>query len=239
MIKNTQQIVEFMKSFKDTYEIIIINDGSKDNTINILNNEVKFYLEKQRKNTNLENFKIITYECNQGKGYAVKQGIKNSIGKIVLFMDADLSTNLIAICDVLKYKNEDVIIGSRKIKGSNLTKKQGYVRQLIGNCCRFLTNIIVPLYIIDTQCGFKAFNGDFAREMISKQTINRFAFDVEYLYIAKLNGKNIIEIPVIWENDEDSKVSLFDTSIDFFKSLIRIRKNKPFYFLEERGKIIE
>ena len=146
-------------------------------------------------------------------------------------MDADLSTNLIAICDVLKNKDKDVIIGSRKIKGSNLRKKQGIIRQFVGNCCRFLTNLIVPLYIIDTQCGFKAFNGEFARKMIEKQTINRFAFDVEYLYIAKLNKKTITEIPVIWENDEDSKVTLLNTSIDFFKSLIKIRKNKYDYYL--------
>ena len=231
MIENTKQIVEFMKSFKETYEIIIINDGSKDDTLIFLNNQVKNYLKEELNKNNLKKFKIVSYECNQGKGYAIKQGIKESLGKIVLFMDADLSTNLIAICDVLKNKDKDVIIGSRKIKGSNLRKKQGIIRQFVGNCCRFLTNLIVPLYIIDTQCGFKAFNGEFARKMIEKQTINRFAFDVEYLYIAKLNKKTITEIPVIWENDEDSKVTLLNTSIDFFKSLIKIRKNKYDYYL--------
>lgn len=218
---NVVKIQEYLKSkMIIDYEIIIVNDGSKDNT-----NEICLELE------NLNNdIRYCTYEKNRGKGGAVKEGIKNSYGKWIVFMDADLSTDLKSIEDVINNRDEyDVIIGSRRNKDTVLVKKQNIIRRITGKSCSILTNMIIPLKISDTQCGFKAFEGNFAREMIKKQTLNGFAFDVEYLYISKLNNKNILEIPVDWENDDDSKVSLLNSSIVFFKDLFKIRINKSNY----------
>lgn len=202
------------------YEIIIVNDGSTDNT-----NDICLKISKEEKQV-----KYFTYDKNRGKGGAVKEGIKNSTGKWVIFMDADLSTDLKAIKTVIENKdNYDVIIGSRRHLDTVLVKEQNFPRRFVGKTCSILTNMIIPLKISDTQCGFKSFEGNFAREMIKKQQLDGFAFDVEYLYIAKLKHKKILEIGVYWENDEDSKVSVVKSSIKFFKDLFKIKGNKNIY----------
>ena len=221
------------------YEIIVVNDGSTKTT----DSEFKTYGKesfangKNKEYPNLKGLRLISYSLNRGKGYAVKRGISESTGKTVLFMDCDLSVDLKAIEDVFKYRETfgyDVIIGSRRNQRSVMVKEQTFVRKIVSFCCNKLTNIIIPLHIKDTQCGFKAFEGNFARQMVKKQISNRFAFDVEYLYISKLNHKGIQEIPVSWENDEDSKVSVVDASIEFFECLFKIRNNRKSYIkLEE------
>ena len=223
VISNIEKINHFLfKNKISDFEIIVVNDGSSDNTKEVLNKFLDTHLIKE--------LKYVGYDKNKGKGGAVKEGIKNSNGKWVLFMDADLSTDLNAILDVIKNKDKyDVIIGSRRHKDTVLAKKQNCIRRIIGKACSIITNMIIPLNLLDTQCGFKAFEGNFAREMINKQQLNGFAFDVEYLYISKLKNKKILEIGVTWENDEDSKVSVLKSSIRFFKDLLIIRGNKKIY----------
>lgn len=223
---NIQEIKEYLKESKITeYEIIVVNDGSIDNTLQTLHR-----VEKET-----DKIKVVSYDINRGKGYAVKKGIEQSIGEWIIFMDADLSTKLTAIEEVINKSKDDkydVIIGSRRHKDTMLSKAQNLPRKIVGKTCSILTNIIIPLNIKDTQCGFKAFKGDFAREMIKVQTLDRFAFDVEYLYISKINNKKILEIPVVWENDEDSKVSVIKSSVRFFSDLLKLRNNKKIYKLE-------
>ena len=223
----------FNHTTKDiTFEIIAINDGSTDDTADILLNQVKPSVDIY-KNDKFIDFKVISYAENQGKGYAVKQGILQSDGDYCLFMDTDLATDLSAIQDVITYANQgfDMIIGSRKLKESELPIKRTFIRELISKGCGKITNSIIPLPdISDTQCGFKAIEKNFAKNILAqKQTINRFAFDVEYLYIAKLYQKKIKEIPVIWTDDNDSRVSIAKSSVDFMQSLKLIRKNKTYY----------
>lgn len=225
LIKNIDEIRNYMKCENKgcTYEIIVVNDGSKDDTLSICKN-----LEKT-----IENLKVVTYEHNRGKGYAVKEGIANSKGEYVIFMDADLSTDLQAIkTSMEQIKSKDVVVGSRRHKNSNLVKKQGFPRRFIGKSCSILTNLIIPLHLPDTQCGFKCFDGNLARTLIKYQTLDGFSFDVELLYIAKLNGYTIGEIPVIWENDDDSKVSVLNSSLRFFIDLFKIRLKKNKYIFK-------
>ena len=225
LIQSINEIVLYNKdiNLKD-YEIIIVNDGSKDDTLK--------YIKKVEKDfPNIVRY--ITYETNQGKGYAVKQGILNAEGDYVLFMDVDLSTNLSAIkttLDLIKKKKPYIIIGSRRLKKSNILKPQGFTRKFIGNGCKFYTNLKLHLSISDTQCGFKCFKTDIAKKLVNKQTINRWAFDAELLYIAKLNKIKIYEIPVTWVNDSDSRVSPMSSSIQFMKDLSKIKKNKKNYY---------
>lgn len=223
LIDNIKKINNYMSNTKVRgYEILIVNDGSKDNTF-----EIGKQIEKE-----YPNVRSLGYEVNRGKGGAVREGILQSKGDWVIFMDADLSTDLSAIDKVLQeQKKYDVIIGSRRHKDSNLVKPQNFPRRFIGKTCSVLTNLIIPLHISDTQCGFKAFNGDLARDIVIKQTLNGFAFDVELLYIAKLNHYSIGEIAIIWENDDDSRVSVLNSSINFFMDLFKIRKNKKDYYL--------
>lgn len=220
---NLSKIKKFiLSSFTDSdfdFEIIIVNDGSKDDTKNIIEN----YCKED------SCCRFVTYDTNKGKGFAVKQGIKNSTKDIVVFMDADLSTDLSALIDVYENIHEyDIVIGSRRHPQSILAIPQGKRRRFVGKMCSLITNMFMSFNISDTQCGFKAFKGDIARSLVLNQTIDGFAFDVELLYIAYLNECSITEIPVIWENDEDSKVKLIDSSLKFIKDLfyIKFRKNK-------------
>lgn len=222
LIKNIDKINSYLtnKMFNYKYEIIIVNDGSEDNTLEICNSLKNTY----------KNLKVISYTNNKGKGYAVKQGILNSIGDNVIFMDADLSTDIRAIEECIETLNTyDIVIGSRRHPSSILVRKQGILRQIVGKACSVITNIIIPLSSTDTQCGFKGFKGDVAKELVKKQTLDGFSFDVELLFIGKTLGYTIKDIPVIWENDNDSKVNLLNSSISFFKDLFIIRKNKKLY----------
>ena len=205
------------------YEIIIVNDGSTDNTLDVLSSAGKELLHTR----------VLSYEYNLGKGGAVKYGVERAIGKTVAFMDADLSTDLSAINKVLTINRNSesgkIIIGSRRHKESIIIEKQKILRKITGICCIVLTNIITRLWLLDTQCGFKVADIETAKKIVSKQTINDWAFDVEWLYIAKLNNVEIVEIPVIWENDRDSRVKAISSSVRFTRDLFNIVSNKKNY----------
>ena len=205
---------------KLTYEIILVNDGSKDNTKEIF------------QNLKIPHVLPSGYDLNRGKGGAVKFGIEQASGDYVVYMDADLSTHLSAFDYLIAEENDiDFFVGSRHLKESVLAKKQGLLRRFIGRSCRVIVNTTFKFRYKDTQCGFKAIKTEYAKKMAEKQIINGFAFDVEYLYIAKLNNLKVKQFPVIWENDEDSKVSAFRSSVIFFKDVFKIkRNNKNYYF---------
>ena len=172
----------------------------------------------------------VSYDDNHGKGYAIRQGILASKGEYILFMDTDLSTDLSAVHTVLDNINKyDFIVGSRHLKESVIPQKQPPIRQFIGWVCRKLVNISFGFHLKDTQCGFKAIKGDIAREMSLKTIVDRFAFDVEYLYYAKLHKYSVLEIPVTWINDESSTVKIGKSSIEFLKDMSRIKENKKHY----------
>jgi dolichyl-phosphate beta-glucosyltransferase len=216
--ENIQKIVEYLSKFDFEYEIIPVNDGSTDETMKVL------------QSIDYQNVMPIHNSNNSGKGYAVKCGIDKAEGDYILFMDADLSTDLTAIDVFLtEIKSTDIVIGSRRHKDSIIAKLQGGLRKFMGNCCIKITTFITGLKLQDTQCGFKGFKKEVAKKIIDKQTINGWAFDVEYLYIASMNNYSIKEIPIKWTNDEDSKVSPFSSSIEFFNSLIKIRSQKKLY----------
>jgi len=216
-IKEKAEIVKNkLSSLNIDTELILVNDGSKDNTQEVINS--------------IPGVIHSGYEINRGKGGAVKQGILDSTGDYILFMDADLSTDLKAIDDIIPLLGkDDFIIGSRHHKESIILVKQPAKRRFIGWCCRKLVNAKFHFHYSDTQCGFKCIEAKFAKKMVEKQIINGFAFDVEYLYIAKLNNVNVLQIPVIWRDDRGSTVSPLKSSIKFFKDMKIIKKNKKNY----------
>ena len=218
--KNSEIIKNYLESIKQDYELILVNDGSKDNTKEVIEA--------------IPGVKALSYEPNRGKGGAVKYGIENATGDYVLFMDADLSTDLEAIDKFIKLApNYDMVIGSRHAKDSVIKKKQPALRVFIGWCCRKLVNMKFRFKYKDTQCGFKAMRTDIAKKIVSKQVVNNFAFDVEYLYIAKLNNLSIYEMGVIWADDRGSTVSPLKSSIKFFRDLSFIKKHKKTYLFDE------
>lgn len=202
------------------YELILVNDGSKDNTASLIKRLADTY----------DNVIPVLCEKNGGKGAAVKEGVKKAQGDYILFMDADLSTDLSAVNTFMKeIPHNDMVIGSRRHPDSVLVKSQGAVRKFIGNCCVVITKIITRTKFNDTQCGFKGFTKELGAVLIEKQRIHGWAFDVEYLYIAKMQGCKVKPIPVKWENDEESKVSPIKSSVSFFIELFKIVGNKKYY----------
>jgi len=196
-------------------KIYVINDGSKDNTLDLL----KEFKDK---------ITILSYQDNHGKGYAVKYGITH-IDKcdVVLFMDCDFATDLKAIGESLKEIDNgfDVVIGSRFLKESILPIKRTSKRRIMSKCCNILVNAMFHFKLKDTQCGFKIFKYEFAKSIAKLQTINDWSFDVEYLLIAKINNQKIREIPVIWRENNETSVHAFNASIKFIKSLLKIKRN--------------
>ena len=217
--KNVEIVKDYLIKNQIDYELLLVNDGSKDNTKEVIES--------------IKGVTALSYDDNRGKGGAVKYGIENANGDYVLFMDADLSTDLEAINRMLELAPTcDMVIGSRHAKDSVIKKKQPALRVFIGWCCRQLVNMKFHFHFKDTQCGFKAMRTDIAKKIVAKQQINNFAFDVEYIYIAKLNNVSIHEMGVIWSDDRGSTVSPFKSSVKFFKDLSKIKRNKKTYLFE-------
>ena len=217
---NVEKVKSYLLDKKIDHELILVNDGSKDNT--------KEAIES------IEGVKALSYEKNRGKGGAVKYGIENASGDYVLFMDADLSTDLSAIEKVVELApNYDLIIGSRHAKDSVIKKKQPWTRVFIGWCCRVLVKMLFHTKLKDTQCGFKAMKTDVAKKIVAKQLVTNFAFDVEYIYIARLNNLSMYELGVIWSDDRGSTVNPIKSSLKFFRDIFFIRRHKKTYFFDK------
>ena len=218
-----EKVLPFLKKLPIEYELLLVNDGSKDKTQEVIET--------------IKGAKALGYPVNRGKGGAVKFGIEHSTGDYILFMDADLSTDLIAFDELVPLLgNYDLIIGSRHLKESKMPVKQPLIRRFVGKSCRIMVNTQYGFKLKDTQCGFKAIKSEIAKFIAEKQIVNGFAFDVEYLYMAKLNNWSIKEIPVVWTNDTSTTVSVFKSSKQFIKDMRRIKKNKKNY-LQEKGEL--
>lgn len=204
------RMLQYLKERKIDNEIIIVVDKSKDKTLEIIQ-------------TYSKNFKNIRYIYNPkkcGKGYAIKKGILSSKGNIVLFADADTSTPIAELDKFLpKIKESDIVIGSREHKDSNV-RKTLISRVILGNLGNLLLRLFLIKKIRDTQCGFKLFKGNIARELFSLSRINGFGFDFEIIFLAQKKKYVIRECPVNWTYCEDTKVtwqSHFKTLSELFE----------------------
>jgi len=222
--KTLEAIDDYLRQQPYDYEIIVVNDGSKDTTATVC----------EGMSSVIKNLKLIDNKENKGKGAVVRQGMLEGQGDFRLFTDADNSTSIDQIEKMwIEFKNGyDIIIGSRNVKGAVLDPPQPFLRQIIlGEGFKLFRKIIIGLWKIqDTQCGFKCFTGEAAGKIFPKCKINRFAFDPEILVIAKKLGYKIKETPVLWKNDPESKVKLkgmVKMAIDLVK--IRLNMIKGFY----------
>ncbi len=215
-LNNLLKIYAYFQTTKLSYEVILVNDGSQDQTANKLNE-----LSKNLK------FSLISYQNNQGKGFAIKTGILTAKGSYLLFTDIDLSTPIEEFNKFLPYLKENtVLIGSRKIMGSKLDKRQPYLRETLGKGFTFLSQKLLNLNIKDFTCGFKCFPKKIAFEVFSKQKIERWGFDSEILFLAKKYGYKIKEIPVKWSNDPGSKVRFPLDIMVSLMDLLTVRYNE-------------
>lgn len=213
-------VKEFLSAQPYKSEIIVVDDGSKDWTTEVVKTVDIFgqEMEDQNVSTIMENVK------NVGKGFSVARGMLRASGKFILFSDADLSTPIEEINKLLPELEQgcDVAIGSRRMDESEVEKKPFY-RELMS----YTFNAVVGLFAIrgikDTQCGFKAFRSKAGKDIADRQKLYGFSFDVEQLYLARKLDYCIKEIPVKWEHAEGSKVDPLRDSIRMFIDVMRIR----------------
>ena len=207
------------KKITRNFEIIFVNDGSSDNTFQIL---------KKYKNENIKlkrNIKIISYKKNKGKGYALKKGIKISRFDWILTLDTDISVSITQLSDWLKNKriNKErfVYFGSRNLKDSKI--KFRVYRKLIGLIFVKIIKIFFSINLSDTQCGFKLYKKDIAKKLFLNLKILDFTHDIEIVLKSKKKGYKIQELPVNWIHKKGSKISIFKDSLKMFISLLKMK----------------
>jgi len=216
------KILDYFRNKKYFIEIICVNDGSNDSTLNIIERHKEANLE----NLNNINLKIINNENNSGKGYSVRIGGLASTGEYVLFTDADLSTPIEEFDRLFNFIKDgyNITIGSRDLPGSNIIKRQAIIREYMGKCFNLLVRKIMNFKYRDTQCGFKLFDRKSVNNIFPELKINDFSFDVEILYLAEKLGLKVKEVPITWNNSKDSKVRIIRDSFRMLLSLLKIKR---------------
>lgn len=212
-----EKVLAYVDRQKWPAEIIVVNDGSRDNTAEITREFVQ-------KNPIL---RLVENPGNRGKGYAVRNGMLNAAGEVLLFSDADLSSPIEEAPKLFAAigAGADVAIGSRWLKAELQTERQPGYRQLFGRIFNLLLRAILGLKFKDTQCGFKAFTRRAALEIFPRQKIERWGFDPEILFIAQKHGFKIAEVPVEWAHDPGTRISPLRDGTRMFFEMLKIRWN--------------
>lgn len=194
------------------WELIISDDGSTDSTVDLVNG-LRF-----------ANLRLLSATTNTGKGDAVRRGVLAARGEMVLFADADQSTpieqvdRLAALLD----QGYDVVIGSRATEGATVAGKS-LTRRVLSRGLNEIVRRLFGIEVADTQCGFKLFSADAARQLFSMQQVDGFSFDLEVLYLAHKLGYRTAEVPVEWVDAPGSTVDAARVSLQFLRDLLRIR----------------
>lgn len=213
-----KNIIEIYKFFSSNYnfEIIVIDDASTDNSLEIL------------KSINIKNLIILENKVNLGKGSSIINGIEKSSGNLILVTDADLSAPISEFNKLFKkqIKGYDIIIGSRNKINSEVTLKQGIIRMIFGKCFNLIVKYLLGLKFSDTQCGFKLFDAEKIKKIVSNCYVKRFCIDVEILYLAKIYNFKVYEQGIIWNNNKDTSVRIIRDSINMFFDILKIRFRK-------------
>lgn len=219
------QVVNFMRNFSTEFEIIVVDDGSKDNTVQIVS-------DYKRENREV----VLIKNIHMGKGPALSAGVKKSKGKYIYIADADLSTPISELKKLSVWlidHDYDIVIASREGRGSERINEPFY-RHLMGRVFNTLVQLTILPGIKDSQCGFKLFRSSVAKRLFDNLEISSVtkeiktaytgAWDVELLYIAKLLGYSIKEVPVKWIFVRTTRVSPLRDSIKMVKEILHIKK---------------
>ena len=215
-IKSLKVFVESSECPFEVEAIIIVDDGSSDHTLQVA----------QGLKAEWPIIKIEEHKINLGKGAAVHKGMQSAVGEWILIADADMATPWDQLLKLQKHiKNAQVVIGSRRVKESEIIRRQSLVRLSMGRIFNLLVKILLPLKFEDTQCGFKLIQNDFffRNQILSELKVAGFAWDVEMLLWVKLKDKVTVEVPIRWQHQTLSRVRLYSDSLDMVISLIELR----------------
>lgn len=214
-LENISRIDTFLKSKKYRYEIIVVDDGSNLTTRRLLKS-----LESKNK------IRLVAYKKNMGKGYAVKTGMIIAHGEVRFFTDIDLSVpieNIERFLDLAE--SNDIVIGTRRKKGSKILEHQPLPRELMGKVYTSISRRLLNLSNSDFTCGFKCFNSNAAKKIFKNTKIHRWGFDTEVMFLASHFKLKVSECPVEWKNDSKTKVKFPEAIITSAYELYKIKKN--------------
>lgn len=207
-----EKIIAYMNG-KWNYEIIVVDDGSADRTV-----------EVARQFSQKASLRCLSNGKNEGKGSAVRKGVMDAQGDLIFFTDADLSTPIEEIDRFLvEIEQADIVIGSREAQGAHILNHEPFYRHWLGRIFCYLVNFWCVPGFRDTQCGAKMFKRDAAKALFPKLKIARFAFDVEILYLARLMNYKVKEMPIDWYWSRDTRVRTFSDGFKMLMDLIKIR----------------
>jgi len=216
IVATLDKVLAYIADQNWTAEVLVVNDGSKDNTADI----VRGYMR------NHANVRLLENPGNKGKGYSVRHGMLEGRGDILLLSDADLSSPIYEankLFDAIENGGADIAIGSRWLQRETQTVRQPFYRQVSGRVFNLMLRGVLGLKQKDTQCGFKAFTRKAALMIFPPQRIERWGFDPEILFLADKFGLKTAEIPVEWANDERSKINPLTDGFRMMTEMLRVR----------------
>lgn len=214
-IRNTLiEYSNFLDSKKIDYEILVVLNGCKDNTLGVVSPIAKIH----------KKIKIVDIKEAIGKGGAIIEGFKLAEKDLIGFVDADNATKADAFYDLVeKISYFDGVIASRYMKGAVIAnRKRDIIREIVSVAFKLLAKILFGIHYKDTQCGAKLFKKEAVKKILDKLIIKKWAFDIDLLYCLKRDGFNVIEIPSVWAEREGTKLKL-TTPYEMFISLIKLR----------------
>lgn len=215
-----EAILGYLEGREPDAELIVVDDGSADETAAVAAGVFERFPAARAR--------VVSYGENRGKGFAVRTGMAAAESAIALFTDADLSTpidELPKLLGPIGSGEYDVTFGSRALDRTLIGERQPWRREQGGKVFNLFVRSLTGLPFWDTQCGFKAFRMEKFRPLLEVMRIDRFGFDVEFLYVAHHAGLRLLEIPVRWNNDERTKVNIFRDSLRMFNEVREIRRN--------------
>jgi len=211
------ELLRFTKNHSWDVEILVVDDGSRDDTAQIVRDYGKTHPQVL----------LVENPGNRGKGFSVRNGMLHASGDICLFTDADLSSPMSEAQKLFDALTEgaDIAIGSRWLRSELQTERQPLYRQLFGRIYNIVLRIFLGLNFADTQCGFKAFRREAAHSIFPLQKIERWGFDPEILFLARRLRFSVKEVPVVWAHSEGTRLHPFRDGMRMFVEVLRIRWN--------------
>lgn len=207
-----QKVVDYLSQKGFGYEVLVVDDGSTDGT-----GEVALAFASR-------GVRLLRQEVNRGKGAVVRIGVLASQGRAVLLLDADLSTPIEDLERLLPHlPAAELVLGSRAVEGSDILQHQPFYREMMGRTFNFIIQVLGVRGLRDTQCGFKLLDGEVARSLFAELRIQRFAYDVELVWLAQRQGYRVVEVGVRWTDSPASKVNPLTDSVRMFWDVLALR----------------
>lgn len=228
LLPTLESTYELLTAHFPAFEIIVVNDGSKDGTRQLVTEFAKHH----------PGVRLISYETNKGKGHAVRVGVQAAQGDLILMNDADGSSPISEVLHLREVLSEgaDIVIGSRNKSDPSTVVKALPYRTYMGNTFNLIVQWMLLPGLYDTQCGFKLFKRPVAKDIFSASRIDGYAFDVEILYIARRRNYRIEEVAINWTNVAGSKINVVLDSAKMFTQVLKIKLNSKLGLYKERSK---